>query len=158
VARGPNVNFTIPLEEQIRAAQGTPAFIRRARRLEILSEKIYGRLQEFHEQEMGPVTEALRRIVTLLRRGVEGSRVRGALRRAVADLGRRVDAYNIHRGRFLDSLDLEEFNAAVRGYHRNYLIEREAWCRSSRGAEGMARWSALSRTDLEEKLPALRRP
>lgn len=154
----PNVNFTIPLEDQVKAAQGVPAFIRRARLLEILDAKLDGKLARFHRREMKAVIPALKGVAALLREATVRETSPRRLRSAVSDLRERVRTYNARRASFLETVDLSEFNRAVDAYDRFYLIEREAWCRSARGERLMVRWSKLSPADLEAKLPPLPSP
>jgi hypothetical protein len=158
--RIPNRNFTLPVEDQVRAVQGLPAFVRRALRLEARREALERDLEEWHRREFRTVATALAGVLAALRGG--GSR-RG-VRRALGTLRRRVERYNARRRLFLAGLDLEPLNAEIRGYNRYYLIEREAWWRGQPGALAgpvpleAQRQAEVTREDLERWLPPLELP
>jgi hypothetical protein len=74
------------------------------------------------------------------------------------EIGARVRVYNGRRDRFLRTLDLAPLNGQIKAYHRYYLIEREAWCRSGKGASSLKRPKPVTLRDLESRLPRLRWP
>jgi hypothetical protein len=158
-ARIPNVNFTISLEEQVRAAaQGLPAFIKRSRWLEFLMQELELQLTDFHRREMEPVARGLKAVTLILREGSRGRPRRRQLKGALKDLSSRVRRYNRNRERFLRSLDLSPLNGKIEDFHRYYVIEREAFCHTTVRPEVLSRWRPLESRDLEQRLPPLPEP
>lgn len=157
-AKIPNFNFTIPLEERIKATQGLPAFIRRSRRLEVLMHQIELEMAEFHSREMKPVVKGLKEVAALLRLAAHGRRVRRPLKGALRDLSAGIRTYNRRRAGFLKTLDLSPLNREIENFHSYYVIERDAWCVTPLRPEVMSRWRPLSLRDLEDRLPPLLRP
>lgn len=158
-ARIPNINFTIPLEEQVRAAaQGLPAFIKRSRWLEILMQELELHLEDFHRREMEPVAKGLKAVTLILRESSQGQHRRRRLKGALKDLSSKVRRYNRNRERFLRTLDLSPLNGKIKDFHRYYVIEREAFCHTTVRPEVLSRWRPLELSDVENRLPPLPEP
>jgi hypothetical protein len=158
-ARIPNINFTISLEEQVRAAaQGLPAFIKRSRWLEILTQELELQLTDFHRREMEPVAKGFKAVTLILRECSQDRRRRRRLKGAFKDLSSKVRRYNKNRERFLRSLDLSSLNGKIEDFHRYYVIEREAFCHTTVRPEVLSRWKPLELRDLENRLPPLPEP